>query len=75
MLTVSMTVNDGSNVAAISLGGQHGAGFDRTAIDMNNTGPTLTGVTAYMGAAQLEVFAQELNQQGSLLHVCADGTT
>src|SRR5450830_835773 len=39
---------DGGDIGAIGLPDQHGAGFDRAAVDMDDTGAALTGVAADM---------------------------
>ncbi len=41
------------------LPGQHGAGLDGHAVEMNHAGAALGGVAADMGAGQAQIFAQE----------------
>ena len=49
------------------LSGQHGAGFHRPAVDMDDAGAALAGVAADMGAGQVQIFAQEMDQQRPVL--------
>jgi hypothetical protein len=60
---------NGGDVAACGLSRQHGAGFYRSPVDMDDAGAALAGITAYMGAGQIEVFAQDVNKEGSILNV------
>ena len=56
-------------------GRQHGAGFDRPAVDMDDTGAALAGIAADMGAGQVQIFAQQMNQEGSVFNICRDSFT
>src|SRR5207253_4241728 len=47
---------DGGDVAAGGLRRQHGAGFYRAAVDMDDAGAALAGVAADMRAGQIEIF-------------------
>ena len=58
---------DGGDIGAVGLTDQHGAGFDRAAVDMDDTGTALAGVTADMGAGQIQMIAQQMDQQRSVL--------
>src|SRR4051794_25513854 len=60
---------DGGDAGARGLSGQHGAGFDRPAVDMDDTGAALAGVAADMGAGQVEVFAEQVDEEGPVLDV------
>ena len=57
------------------LAGQHGAGFDRPAVDMNDAGAALAGVAADMGAGQVQIFPKEMNEEGSVFNICRDSVT
>ena len=46
-------------LAAVGLARQHGAGFHRPAVDMDDAGAALAGVAADMGPGQIQVFTQE----------------
>ena len=59
-------------LAPVGLAGQHGAGFDRPAVDMDDAGAALAGIAADMGAGQVQMFAQEMDQQGPVLDVDRD---
>ena len=63
---------DGGDIGAGGLAGQHGAGFDRAAVDMDDAGAALAGVAADMGAGQVEIFAQEMNEEGPVLDIGGD---
>ena len=52
---------------------QHGAGFDRPAVDMDDAGAALAGVAADMGAGQVQIFAQEMDEEGPVLDLGRDG--
>ena len=43
---------DGGNLRPFGLKRQHGAGFHRLAVHMDNTGSALAGVAAHMGAGE-----------------------
>ena len=64
---------DGGDVGAVGLARQHGAGFDRLAVDMDDAGAALAGVAADMGAGQVEIFAQEMDQERPVFDVDRDG--
>src|SRR3954447_20848532 len=63
---------DRDDTSAVSLSRQHGAGFDRLAIDMNHTGAALAGVTANMRSGQVQVIAQKINKKGPVFYVGRD---
>jgi hypothetical protein len=48
---------------------QHGAGFDRSAVDMNCTCTALACVAANMGPGQVQVFPNELDKQRSRFNI------
>ncbi len=56
---------DGGDVDPFGLDGEHGARFHRFAIDRDHAGAALTGVTADMGAGEVQVIAQQFDQQGA----------
>src|SRR6267378_945705 len=66
---------DGGDAGSGGLAGQYGAGFDRTAVDMDDAGAALAGVAADMGAGQVQVFAKEMDEEGSVLNICRNGIT
>src|SRR5262249_60043322 len=51
---------DRGDARSRGLSGQHGAGFYRLAIDVNDTGAALAGVAADMGASQVQMIAQQM---------------
>src|SRR3954451_25000125 len=63
---------DGDDIGADSLPRQHGAGFDRLAIDMHNTGAALAGVTPNMRPGQVQMIEQKINKKGPVLYVGRD---
>ncbi|MGY4282914.1 hypothetical protein ACVWXO_002134 [Bradyrhizobium sp. LM2.7] len=60
---------DGGDVGAVGLSRQHRAGFHRLAVHVHDAGTALAGVAADMGPGEVEVIAQELDQQGAVLDV------
>jgi hypothetical protein len=42
---------------------------------MNDTGAALAGVAADMGTGQIEMLAQEMNEQGPVLDIGRDSVT
>src|ERR1700687_3218646 len=62
----------GRDTWAGGLSDQHGAGFDRPAVDMHDTGAALAGVAADMGAGQVQMVAQEIDKKGAVLDVGRD---
>src|SRR5689334_11996579 len=52
-----------------------GAGFDRLAIEVHDTGAALGGVAADMGAREPQIFTQELHQEGTGIDIGVDGIT
>jgi AMMECR1 domain-containing protein len=40
---------------------------------MDDAGPALAGVAADMGAGQVQMVAQEMDEEGSVLHLGRDG--
>ncbi len=63
---------DGGDVGACGLSGQHSAGFHRPAVDMHDAGAALAGIAADMGAGQVEMLAQQMDQQRSVFDVDRD---
>jgi hypothetical protein len=49
-------------LGAIRLYGQQGTAFYRIAIDMDNAGTTLAGITTYVSACVFKIFTQGGNQ-------------
>ena len=60
---------DGGDIGAGGLTRQHGAGFDRPPVDMDDASATLAGVAADMSAGQVQIFAQEMNKEGPVLDI------
>ena len=54
---------DGENVCARGLDREHGAGFDRPAVDIDRAGAAMGGVAADMRAGEAEVLAQVVDEQ------------
>ena len=54
---------DGRDLAPVGCGGQHGAGFHRLAVDMNDASPALAGVTPDVCACKPLIITQKLRQQ------------
>src|SRR5204862_194882 len=67
-LAVLRQALDRQDVRALGLPGEHGAGFDRLAVDMDDAGAALRGVAPDMGACQTQTLAQVLDQPR-----CPDG--
>src|SRR6185437_575328 len=63
---------DGGDAGTRSLSRQHGAGLHGPAVDMDDAGAALAGVTADMGASKVEVFAQEMDQKRPVLDIDGD---
>src|SRR2546421_123199 len=64
---------DGSDVRVRGLAGQYGAGFYRPAVDMDDAGAALAGVAADMGAGQVQMVAQEMDEKGPVFDLSRDG--
>ena len=60
---------DGRDVGAVRLDGEHRARLDRPPIDVDGAGAALAGVAADVGAGQVEVLAQGLDEEASRLDV------
>ena len=57
---------------AVGLSDQHGAGFDRPAVDMDDAGAALAGIAADMGAGQVQMIAQQMDEKGPVLDLGRD---
>jgi len=66
-LTVLRQALDGDHLGTRRLHGEHGAGFHRDAVDMDDAGAALRGIAADMGAGQLQALAQEVDEQRAVL--------
>jgi hypothetical protein len=66
---------DGLDLVAVGHDSERGAGFDRLAVEMHDTGPALRGVAADMGARQPEIFPQKLDQKGTRVDIGVYGVT
>ena len=51
------------HAAAVGLAGQHQAGVDRLAVDDHGAGAAVADVAAELGAGQIEMLAQQLQQR------------
>src|SRR5262249_37074236 len=71
-IRLSQALN-GGDLGAFTLQCERSAGFDRNALDMNDTSAALRGVTADMGAGEPQVFTQELHQEGAGFAIPNDG--
>ncbi len=60
---------DRPDLASVRLDGQHRARLDGHAVHVDGAGTALAGVAADVGAGQVEVFAEGLDQETSRLHV------
>ena len=58
---------DGIDATPISLHCKHAAGFYGGSIKQYGAATTLTGITANMGAGQIEIFAKKIRQESSRL--------
>src|SRR5262249_23921452 len=63
---------DGRDAGSCGLSRKHGAGFDRPAIDMHDTGAALAGIAADIGAGQVQMIAQELDKKRAVLDIDRD---
>ena len=60
---------DGRDLGAVGLDGEHRARLDRPAVDVDGAGAALAGVAADVGAGQVEVLAERLDEEPSRLDV------
>ena len=58
---------DGADIGAVRLHGEHGARLHRLAIEVDRAGAAMAGVTADMGSGEVQLLAQEVDQQGTRL--------
>src|SRR4029078_11574089 len=58
---------DGGDAGAGGLADHDRAGFYRPAVDVDDAGAALAGVAADMRAGQVQVVAQEMDEEGSVL--------
>ena len=54
-------------VGAVGLDREHGAGLDRLAVEVDGAGAAMAGLAADMRAGEVELLAQEMDQQGARL--------
>jgi hypothetical protein len=54
---------DGGDIGAVGLPDQYGAGFNRPPVDVDDTGAALAGVAADMGTGQIQMIAQEMDEE------------
>ena len=52
-----------------------GAGFDRLAVEMHDTGAALAGIASDMGAGQPQILAQELHKERAGVDIAGYGIT
>ena len=67
-LAVAGDALDGSYLGAIGLCRQHGAGFHRAAIDVNQARAALAGIATHVGAGEPQLIPEQVDQQGSVFH-------
>src|SRR6266704_2805920 len=67
------TISTAVMIMPVSHDRERGAGFDRLAVEMHDAGAALRGVTADMGAGQLQILAQKLHQQCAGVDIGIDG--
>ena len=60
---------DRRDAAAVGLDGEHRAGLDRLAVDVDGARAALARVAADVGAGEVEVLADQLDQEASGLDV------
>ena len=60
---------DSDDLRAISLDGEDGAGLSAPTVDEHRTGATLARIASDVCAGEIELFAQEVHQERSRLHV------
>src|ERR1700760_140374 len=60
---------DGDNVATVCLRRQHGAGFNGSAIEMDDAATALRGIAADMGPSETEMLAQEHSEKRLVVHL------
>src|SRR6478672_10825339 len=60
---------DGLDLRAVGLDGEHRARLDRPAIDVDGAGAALAGVAADVGAGQVEILPQRLDEESPGLDV------
>ena len=61
------------HLRALGLRREQRARLDRAAVDVDHAGAALAGVAADVGAGEVQVFAQELNEKRARLNVTAHG--
>ena len=64
---------DGADMGAVRLHGEHGARLHRLAIEVDRAGAAMAGVAADMGSGEVQLLAQEVDQQGTRLGQCVYG--
>jgi hypothetical protein len=60
------------NLSTVGLDGQHCAGFDCFTIKMNGAGAARRGVAANVRPGEIQILAQEMNQEQAWLDVRLD---
>src|SRR6266550_5668086 len=68
-LVVGLHPLDRRDLAAVRLDGEHCAGLDGPSVEMDRAGAALAGVATDVGAGQLEVLADQLDEEPSGLDV------
>src|SRR5713226_5119062 len=64
-LTVLLQAFDRFDLAAVGLAGQQRAGFDRLAVEQDSAGATVRRIAADMGAREIQVLSDEVDQEQS----------
>jgi hypothetical protein len=63
---------NGGDIGAVRLDGEHGAGFHRVAVDMNDAGTALARIAPDVRTGKTKIFANELRQQRASFDFTAD---
>src|SRR5262249_9835811 len=58
---------DGADIGAVRLHGEHGARLHRLAVEIDRAGAAVAGLAADMRTGEVELLAQEVDQQGARL--------
>ena len=74
-LTVVAQALDRGDVGTLRLHGEDRAGLDRTAVEMHGACTALSGIAANMGTGEMELVADQLDQEGPGINVDLDGAT
>jgi hypothetical protein len=65
---------DRGDLGALRLNGQDRAGFDGASIQMHGTSAALSGIATHMGSSEMQLIADQLDQEGPGIDVDLNGT-